>query len=122
MPGGGTALASRDRPGAGRAARIMCVSARDDAETALAMLAAGATAYVAKGALDEDLASCVRRCGEGRLFVIAACAREVRQRSWRSGAGRARPADPSGTDALRGERFERTSSRAPGLLARWRGR
>jgi len=79
MPGGGTALAAEIAqrwPGT----RIMCVSARDDADTAVAMLAAGATAYVAKGALDEDLATCVRRCGEGMLFVIAACAGDVRQR------------------------------------------
>jgi DNA-binding NarL/FixJ family response regulator len=79
MPGGGTALAAeivRRWPGT----RIMCLSARDDADTALAMLAAGATAYVAKGALDEDLATCVRRCGEGMLFVIAGCAGEVRRR------------------------------------------
>jgi DNA-binding NarL/FixJ family response regulator len=79
MPGGGPALAgeiSRRWP----ETRIMCLSARDDADTVLAMLAAGATAYVAKGALDEDLATCVRRCGEGMLFVIAGCAADVRQR------------------------------------------
>jgi DNA-binding NarL/FixJ family response regulator len=79
MPGGGTGLVAEIAqrwPGT----RIMCLSARDDAETALAMLASGATAYVAKGALDEDLATCVRRCGEGMLFVIAGCAGDVRRR------------------------------------------
>jgi DNA-binding NarL/FixJ family response regulator len=79
MPGGGPELAAeiaRRWP----ATRIMCLSARDDAETVVAMLAAGATAYVAKGALDEDLATCVRRCGQGMLFVLAGCADDVRQR------------------------------------------
>jgi DNA-binding NarL/FixJ family response regulator len=79
MPGGGPELAAeiaRRWP----ATRIMCLSARDDADTVVAMLAAGATAYVAKGALDEDLATCVRRCGEGMLFVLAGCADDVRRR------------------------------------------
>lgn len=79
MPGGGPGLAAeiaRRWP----ETRIMCLSARDDADTVLAMLAAGATGYVAKGALDEDLATCVRRCGDGMLFVVAACAGEVRRR------------------------------------------
>ncbi len=79
MPGGGPALAAeitRRWP----ATRIMCLSAQDDADTVLAMLAAGATGYVAKGGLDEDLAVCVRRCAEGMLFVIAGSAAEVRER------------------------------------------
>jgi DNA-binding NarL/FixJ family response regulator len=79
MPGGGPELAERllelsPRP------RVMTLSARDDEDTVLAMLAAGATAYVAKGALDEDLAVCVRRCAEGALFVVASCADGVRER------------------------------------------
>lgn len=79
MPGGGAALAveiTQRWPDT----RILCLSARDDADTTLAMLAAGATAYVAKGALDEDLATCVRRCAEGMLFVIAGSAGDVRRR------------------------------------------
>jgi DNA-binding NarL/FixJ family response regulator len=79
MPGGGPELAAdllRHDP----ALRLMCLSARDDADTVLAMLAAGATGYVAKGTLDEDLATCVRRCADGMLFVIADCAGEVRSR------------------------------------------
>ena len=79
MPGGGAALVAEITQ-RWPSTRIMCLSARDDADTALAMLAAGATAYVAKGALDEDLATCVRRCGEGMLFVIAGCASDVRRR------------------------------------------
>jgi len=80
MPGGGPELATRllelsPRP------RVMALSARDDEDTVLAMLAAGATAYVAKDALDEDLAVCVRRCaGGGALFVVAGCADGVRER------------------------------------------
>ena len=79
MPGGGPDLAAeiaRRWP----ATRIMCLSARDDADTVLAMLAAGATGYVAKGSLDEDLTTCVRRCAAGMLFVIASCATDVRDR------------------------------------------
>lgn len=78
MPGGGPALAAevaRRHP----STRILCLSARDDADTVLSMLAAGATGYIAKGGLDEDLASCVRRCASGVLFVIATCAPEVRR-------------------------------------------
>lgn len=79
MPGGGPELAAeiaRRWP----AIRIMCLSAKDDADTVLAMLAAGATGYVAKGTLDEDLSVWVRRCSEGMLFVIAGCANDVRRR------------------------------------------
>jgi DNA-binding NarL/FixJ family response regulator len=76
MPGGGAELAAeivRRWP----ATRIMCLSARDDAETVLAMLASGVSGYVAKGSLDEDLATCVKRCADGMLFVIAGCAGDV---------------------------------------------
>ena len=79
MPGGGPGLAaeiSRRWP----ATRVMALSAKDDVDTVLAMLAAGATGYVAKGSLDEDLGTCVRRCAEGMLFVIAGCAADVRRR------------------------------------------
>lgn len=79
MPGGGPELAqelARRQPGC----KVLCLSARDDATTVLRMLAAGATAYVAKGALDDDLATCVRRANDGMLFVVAACAPEVRRR------------------------------------------
>ena len=76
MPGGGPWLAeemSRRHP----AVRLVCLSALDDQDTVLAMLAAGATGYLAKGALDVDLASCVRRCAAGELVVVADCAPEV---------------------------------------------
>ena len=79
MPGGGAELAAEIAQ-RWPATRVMCLSARDDADTVLAMLAGGATGYVVKGGLDEDLAACVRRCGEGMLFVIAGCAAEVRRR------------------------------------------
>ena len=46
-------------------------------ETVLAMLASGVSGYVAKGSLDEDLATCVKRCADGMLFVIAGCAGDV---------------------------------------------
>jgi DNA-binding NarL/FixJ family response regulator len=79
MPGGGPDLAAeiaRRWP----ATRILCLSARDDADTVLAMLASGATGYVAKGALVEDLAAVVQRTVEGGFFVTAGCAPEVRRR------------------------------------------
>ncbi len=79
MPGGGPGLVAEialRRP----ETRIMCLSARDDADTVLAVLAAGASGFVAKGSLAEELGACVRRCGEGMLFVIASCAGDVRRR------------------------------------------
>lgn len=79
MPGGGPGLAeelSRRHP----AVRLMCLSARDDPDTVLAMLGAGCAGYVAKGGLDDDLATWVRRCAAGMLFVIADCAPVVSRR------------------------------------------
>ena len=79
MPGGGPTLAAevaRLHP----SIKILCLSGRDDADTVLSMLAAGATGYIAKGGLDEDLASCIQRCASGVLFVIATCAPDVRRR------------------------------------------
>ena len=66
----------------------MCLSARDDPDTVLAMLAAGAIGYVAKGGLDDDLATWVRRCAGGMLFVIADCAPACRD-GWPSRSGAA---------------------------------
>ena len=66
MPGGGPGLAeemSRRHP----AVRLVCLSALDDTETVLEMLAAGATGYLAKGGLDDDLASCERAQERGSL-------------------------------------------------------
>ena len=79
MPGGGPDLAAeitRQWP----ATRILCLSAQDDADAVLAMLASGATGYVAKGALAEDLATVVQRAADGWFFVTADCASEVRRR------------------------------------------
>lgn len=79
MPGGGPGLAA-EITGRWPATRVLCVSARDDAETVLGMLAGGASGYVAKGALVEDLADVVRRCADDVFFVTAGCAPEVRRR------------------------------------------
>jgi DNA-binding NarL/FixJ family response regulator len=88
MPGGGPGVARRLRSLV-PAPRVMVLSARDDEETVLAMLGAGASAYVAKGALDEDLAACVRRCAQGGRLVVADCAGRVRERlGGLAGAGR----------------------------------
>lgn len=80
MPGGGaelvTALLALPSP-----PQVMVLTARDDVETVLDMLAAGATGYVAKSGLDEDVEACVRRCASGNgLFVVAGCAERVRAR------------------------------------------
>ena len=79
MPGGGPGLCEelyRRHP----SVRLMCLSARDDPDTVLAMLAAGCAGYVAKGGLEDDLATWVRRCAAGMLFVIADCAPDVSRR------------------------------------------
>lgn len=60
--------------------RVLCLTARDDEQTVLRMLAAGATGYVVKGSLDEDLATYVRRAAAGALFVVAGCVDGVRDR------------------------------------------
>lgn len=80
MPGGGaelvTALRALTAP-----PRVMVLTARDDVDTVMDMLAAGATGYVAKNGLDEDVEACVRRCAGGNgLFVVAGCADRVRER------------------------------------------
>jgi DNA-binding NarL/FixJ family response regulator len=86
MPGGGPGLAeemSRRHPDV----RLICLSAQDDPGTVLRMLSAGATGYIAKGDLDDDLACWVRRCVAGELVVVADCAHEV-ARSWPAVVGR----------------------------------
>ena len=94
MPGGGAPLAAeivRTRP----QTRLLCLSGRDDAATVLHMIAAGVSGYVAKGGLDDDLATCVRRCAAGMFFVVAGCAPDVRRRV----AAMIEQVDP-GTDLL----------------------
>lgn len=95
MPGGGPGLVEElitRHPGL----RVMGLSARDDADTVLAMLTAGANGYVAKGTLMEDLATCVRQCAAGTLFVMAACADEVRTRLLAAGDHLGLPATSGG--------------------------
>lgn len=87
MPGGGPDLV-RAVCALVPAPRVLVFSGRDDAETVLAMLAAGATAYVAKGGVEEDFQVCVRRCAEGGFFVMASCSDEVRRQVARLWAGR----------------------------------
>ncbi|MGH8892599.1 MAG: response regulator [Actinomycetes bacterium] len=79
MPGGGAELVRQVAARSPRV-RMMALTASDDEETALEMLAAGVTGFVSKAVLDEDLATCVRRCAEGMLFVVAGCADRVRER------------------------------------------
>jgi len=79
MPGGGAALVA-DLSHRTPSVRLMCLSARDDPDTVVAMLVAGAIGYVAKGGLDDDLATWVRRCADGTPFVIADCAPVVSRR------------------------------------------
>lgn len=80
MPGGGAELVTR-LLAVPSSPRVMVLSARDDVDTVLDMLAAGATGYVAKNGLDEDVEACIRRCASGNgLFVVAGCADRVRER------------------------------------------
>lgn len=79
MPGGGPDLVRRI-VGLEPRTRVMALSAHDDVATVLAMLTAGSTGYVAKGAAQEDVETCVRRCAQGVLFVVADCADQVRGR------------------------------------------
>lgn len=79
MPGGGPPLAAsllEADPGV----RLLAMSAHDDERTVVSMLQAGASAFIAKGSLDEDLALCVQRCADGMFFVMARCADHVRLR------------------------------------------
>lgn len=87
MPGGGAELVQqvcRLDP----APRVLVFSGRDDADTVMSMIAAGATGFVAKGSLGEEFHVCVRRAAAGRFFVVADCADEVRARFIDSWAGR----------------------------------
>ncbi len=79
MPGGGADLV-RELTGLTRPPRVMAHSAHDDERTVVAVLTAGATGYVVKGLAADDLESCVRRCADGVLFVVARCADQVRGR------------------------------------------
>jgi DNA-binding NarL/FixJ family response regulator len=79
MPGGGPDLVRRIVE-LDPAPRVMTLSGHDDVETVVAMLTAGSTGYVAKGFAHEDLETCVRRCADGVLFVVAACSDQVRAR------------------------------------------
>jgi DNA-binding NarL/FixJ family response regulator len=79
MPGGGPALAARlvaQVPGM----RVMCLTGRDDERTVLTMIMAGATGFLVKGSLEEDLGAYVRRCASGVRFVVAGCSDAVRAR------------------------------------------
>lgn len=79
MPGGGPDLVRRV-VALDPAPRVMALSGHDDVDTVLAMLRAGSTGYVAKGIAHEDLETCVRRCADGVLFVVATCSDQVRAR------------------------------------------
>ena len=71
MPGGGAALVRQVRA-LPEPPWVLIFSGRDDPETVQDMLAAGATGYVSKGGLTEDLAGLVRRCARGEWVGLAA--------------------------------------------------
>lgn len=71
MPGGGAALVRQVRA-LPAPPWVLIFSGRDDPETVQDMLAAGATGYVTKGGLTEDLAGLVRRCARGERVGLAA--------------------------------------------------
>lgn len=79
MPGGGADLV-RDLKALSPALRVLIFSGRDDVDVVVSMLQAGASAFVTKGSLAGDFPTCVRRCAEGAVFVLAGCADEVLDR------------------------------------------
>lgn len=96
MPGSGPDLVRALRA-LRPAPQVVVFSGRDDADTVLDVLAAGATAYAVKGGLAGDFAECVARAAQGDLLVLGSCASEVRQRLVQAWASR-----PSVDDALAG--------------------
>lgn len=100
MPGGGEDLV-RVLVALQPAPRVLIFSGRDEADVVVSMLRAGASAFVAKGGLDSDFPSCLRRCAGGAVFVLASCADEVLARLTRSGGA---PDATVGADALDGNR------------------
>ena len=79
MPGGGTDLVRR-LCGLTRPPRVLVFSGRDDADTVLDVLAAGASAFVAKIHGAPDMGACAQRCADGGFFVLGRSADEVRRR------------------------------------------
>lgn len=69
MPGGGGIEATQSITVRFPSTRVVALTAHEDADTVRAMLRAGATGYVVKGAPVDDLIVALRRAGEGEGVV-----------------------------------------------------
>jgi len=72
MPGGGGVHATREIRAALPDARVVVLSGREDRETVLAMLRAGATGYVVKGSEPEEVLEAIRRTSRGESTLSRA--------------------------------------------------
>src|SRR5579862_8970609 len=71
MPGGGGPLAAREISEMAPDARIVAVTAYEDARTVLEMVEAGAVGYIVKGSPELELIEAVRRAGRGQASLPA---------------------------------------------------
>ena len=76
MPGGGPELC-RTVSASGGAPVVVAVSANQHASTVRSMLRAGATGYLGKGQLGDDLCDLLARCARGHVVIAVAQARTV---------------------------------------------
>jgi PAS domain S-box-containing protein len=69
MPGGGGVTAAREIARTLPDTRIVALSAHEDRASALQMLAAGAVAYVVKGAAEPEIIDAIRRAHRGQMSM-----------------------------------------------------
>jgi DNA-binding NarL/FixJ family response regulator len=81
MPGGGPELCRAVKAAADvRPPVVVAVSAELATSTVTAILAAGATGYLGKGRLGDDLGDAVARCADGERVLAVPRARDVLRR------------------------------------------
>jgi PAS domain S-box-containing protein len=69
MPGGGGVTAAREIARTLPGTRIVALSAHEDRASALQMLAAGAVAYIVKGAAEPEILDAIRRAHRGQMSL-----------------------------------------------------
>ena len=74
MPGGGGVRAAREIHRRCPDTKVIALSAHEDADTVIAMLEAGAIAYVAKGDSTDEILRAIRRSTEGRATLSTSIA------------------------------------------------
>jgi EAL domain-containing protein (putative c-di-GMP-specific phosphodiesterase class I)/CheY-like chemotaxis protein len=65
MPGGGSARVARELRARSAETRVIALSAHEEREAMLRMLAAGVAGYLVKGARPEEILTAIRECVEG---------------------------------------------------------